>query len=106
MRDDAGPGDEASELGPGASDGGAGGLSNAGAGDGDEAWCFLLFPLVLLLLGDGASGFFAGASAGEAAGGEEAAGGVAASGAEAGGDCCTGAAAGGDFIAGGTEVGD
>lgn len=79
-----------SALGPGASVGGAGGLSSSGAGAG--APCFLLF----FLLGVGA---LAGASVGGAyagAGGEDSAGGVAASGAGDGGDR-TGAAVGGEL---------
>lgn len=85
-----GLGEMESALGPGASVGGAGGLSSSGAGAG--APCFLLF----FLLGVGA---LAGASVGGAyagAGGEDSAGGVAASGAGDGGDR-TGAAVGGEL---------
>lgn len=92
--EDAGPGEDASSLGPGAPVGGAGGPSNAG--DGAGAPCFLLcFPFFGLLgAGAGATGVVVGAATGG-----ELAGGVV--GAGAGGDLAggelTGTGAGGEL---------
>lgn len=90
----AGPGEEASSLGPGAPVGGAGGPSNDGEGAG--APCFLPFFLCLLGAGAGATGVV-GAATGTGAGGEL-------TGTGAGGEL-TGTGAGGGEAAGGLVAG-
>jgi len=101
LAEDAGPGEEASSLGPGAPVGGAGGPSNAGEGAG--APCFLVF-LCFPGAGAGATGVVGaatGAAVGTGAGGEltgTGAGGEL-TGTGAGGEL-TGVAAGGDAAGG------
>lgn len=95
LRDGLGAESE-SMLGPGASEGGAGGLIISGEGAGDALCFFPFFPFTFPLLGAGAGvvSEATGAATGAAAGGVETAGGVATSGAGAGGDCTGGELAG------------
>lgn len=102
--EDAGPGDDASSLGPGAPVGGAGGPNNDGEGAGAPPR-FTPFFFVLLGAGAGTSCAVVGAATGE--GGDELTGtgaGGELTGTGAGGGELTGVAAGGDD-AGGEEVG-
>lgn len=91
----AGPGEEASRLGPGASIGGAGGLSNSGdgAGAGNDL-CFLVLDFFLDLLGVGVGTSAVGAATGA---GGELVDGAGASGDFSGGEL-TGTGAGGELV--------